>query len=379
MIGICGEIALSFLYSIFLKIHFYFSKTLLMNLRSVRDMDVAGKKVLFRVDFNVELDEKRDVREKYKVESAKYTLEYLLSQGAKVALLTHLGRPEGKPNPAFSVRDIADDVERILARKACFVDDCVGEKVENALHDLASDEVVLLENVRFYPGDETNDPEFSKFLAAPFDLFVNGAFSVCHRDQASVTSVTRFLPSSAGLHLLDEVKHLTDARERPIRPAVAIIGGAKIETKLPIIRMFEEKYDRVLVAGKVACEAEDEKIAFSDRVLLPEDYASNRQDIGRKTLLRFREEILKAKTIVWNGPLGKFENPEYAAGTNMVLESIIESGAFSIVGGGETIIALEEAGVFQKISFVSTGGGAMLEFLSGEPLPGLLALEDSYK
>lgn len=348
-----------------------------MNLRSVRDMDVAGKKVLFRVDFNVELNEKRDVREKYKVESAKYTLEYLLSQGAKVALLTHLGRPEGKPDPAFSVRDIADDVERILARKVRFVDDCVGEKVENALRDLTSDEVVLLENVRFYPGDETNDPEFSKLLAAPFDLFVNGAFSVCHRDQASVTGVTRFLPSSAGLHLLDEVKHLTDARERPIRPAVAIIGGAKIETKLPIIRMFEEKYDRVLVAGKVACEAEDEKIAFSDKVLLPEDYASDRQDIGRKTLLRFREEILQAKTIVWNGPLGKFENPEYAAGTNMVLQSIIESGAFSIVGGGETIIALEEAGVFQKISFVSTGGGAMLEFLSGEPLPGLLVLEEN--
>ena len=346
-----------------------------MNLRSVRDADVAGKKILVRVDCNVELNESRDVKEKYKVAAAHHTVEYLLSCGAKVALATHLGRPDGKPNDSFSVRYIADDVERILARKVRFVESCLGDSVGLALKELAEGEVLLLENVRFFPGDESNDAEFSRALAAPFDIFVNDAFSVCHRDQGSVTGVTKFLPSFAGLHLLDEVRHLTDARERPIRPAVAIIGGAKIETKLPIIRMFEEKYDRVLVAGKVACEAQDEHVLFSDKVLLPEDYAPERQDIGRKTLLRFREEILKAKTVVWNGPLGKFENPEYAAGTNMTLESIIESGAFSIVGGGETIIALEEAGAFQKISFVSTGGGAMLEFLSGEPLPGLLALE----
>ncbi len=350
-----------------------------MTLRSVSDMEVAGKKVLLRVDFNVELNERRDVREKYKVEAAKHTVEYLLSKGAKVALVTHLGRPEGKPSDAFSVRHIVDDVERILARKVFFVDDCIGEKIKSALEKMAPDEVVLLENVRFYAGDEANDEEFARALAEPFDLFVNGAFSVCHRDQASVTGVTKFLPSCAGIHLLEEVKRLTEVRESPIRPAVAIVGGAKIETKLPIIRMFEEKYDRVLVGGKVACEAQDQKIAFSEKVLLPKDYASERQDIGRKTLLCFREEILKAKTVVWNGPLGKFENPEYAAGTRMVLESILESGAFSVVGGGETIIALEEAGAFRKISFVSTGGGAMLEFLSGNSLPGLLALETNRK
>ncbi|QQS15947.1 MAG: phosphoglycerate kinase [Candidatus Moraniibacteriota bacterium] len=347
-----------------------------MNLRSVRDANVAGKKVLVRVDCNVELNESQDVKEKYKVAAAHHTVEYLLSQGARVALATHLGRPNGKPDDSFSVRHIVDDVERILARTVRFSESCIGDGVESSLEDLAEGEILLLENVRFFPGDEANDPAFAQALAAPFDVFVNDAFSVCHRDQASVTGVTKFLPSFAGLHLLDEVKHLTDARERPIRPAVAIIGGAKIETKLPIIRMFEEKYDCVLVAGKVACEAQDEHISFSDKVLLPEDYAPERQDIGSKTLLRFRDEILKAKTVVWNGPLGKFENPEYAAGTHMTLASIIESGAFSIVGGGETIIALEEAGLFQKISFVSTGGGAMLEFLSGDPLPGLLTLED---
>jgi phosphoglycerate kinase len=346
-----------------------------MALRSVLDADVAGKKVLVRVDCNVELDERRDVKEKYKVEAARKTVEYLLSKGAKVALATHLGRPDGKRDDAFSVRHIADDVERILARSVRFVDECVGEKVSKALGELSANELLLLENVRFSSGDESNDADFARALAEPFDLFVNDAFSVCHRDQASVTGVTKFLPSCAGIHLVEEVKQLTDVRERPARPAVAIVGGAKIETKLPIIRMFEEKYDRVLVGGKVACEAQDESISFSEKVMLPEDYAPERQDIGRNTLLKFREEILKAKTVVWNGPLGKFENPEYAAGTRMTLESIIESGAFSVIGGGETIIALEEAGVFQKISFVSTGGGAMLEFLSGDPLPGLLALE----
>lgn len=346
-----------------------------MTLRSVMDADIAGKKVLVRVDCNVELDENRDVREKYKVDAARHTVEHLLGLGAKVALLTHLGRPDGKPDDAFSARHIADDVERILARSVKFVGQSVGEEVAAALNGLSEGEVALLENVRFSPGEEVNDPEFARALAAPFDVFVNDAFSVCHRDQASVTGVTKFLPSFAGVHLLSEVKHLTDAREHPNRPALAIIGGAKIKTKLPIIRMFEEKYDRILVAGMVACEAEDQHIVFSEKVLLPEDYAADRQDIGRKTLLRFREEILKAKTIVWNGPLGKFEDPEFSAGTRMALASILESGAYSVVGGGETIIAVEEAGVFQDISFVSTGGGAMLEFLSGTSLPGLSVLE----
>ena len=345
-----------------------------MSIRSVLDADVTGKKVLVRVDFNVELDEKKNVKEKYKVEAAKYTVEYLLSHHAKIALATHLGRPEGKPNDLFSVRYIADDVERIFARKVRFVEATTGEKVSEGLRNLSEGELLLLENVRFFPGEETNDPVFAEALAKPFDLFVNGAFSVCHRDQASVTGITKFLPSFAGMHLLEEIRRLSDVRDRPTRPAIAVVGGAKIETKLPIIRMFEEKYDRVLVGGMVAVEAQDKKISFSEKVVLPDDYAEGRHDIGTETLRRFREEILRAKTIVWNGPLGKFENPEYAAGTRMVLETILESGAFSVVGGGETIIALEESGHFNDISFVSTGGGAMLEFLAGDRLPGLVAL-----
>lgn len=346
------------------------------SLRRLEGVDVSGKRVLVRVDFNVELDEKRDVKERYKVEAAKETVHFLLSAGAKVGLLTHLGRPDGKPDDRFSVRYIADDAERILGKRIRFIPFVTGEGVKEGLKSLASDEVLLLENVRFSPGDESNDEAFAKELACPFELFVNDAFSVCHRDQASVTGVTKFLPSYAGAHLLQEVEHLTLVRERPTLPAVAIIGGAKIETKLPVIRMFEERYDQVLVGGRVACEAEDEHIAFSDRVVLPEDYAPNRFDIGPKTTERFRAAVLSAKTVVWNGPLGKFEDPAYAEGTRRVLNAILESGAFSVVGGGETIIALEAAGVMKKISFVSTGGGAMLEFLSGVSLPGLSALSE---
>lgn len=348
-----------------------------MRLRSVRDEDVSGKKVVVRVDFNVELNENRDVREKYKVEAALATVDFLLSNGAQVALLTHLGRPEGKPSDEFSVRHIADDAERILGRKIVFISECTGAAVGRALMNLAPNKVLLLENVRFSPGDEMNDEVFARDLAAHFDLFVNDAFSVCHRDQASVTGITKFLPSVAGLHLLEEVRRLTEVRDHPTHPAIAVIGGAKIETKLPLIRTFEQKFDRVLVAGKVACEAQDQHVEFSSKVLLPEDYALDRQDIGPETILRFREELLSAKTVIWNGPLGKFENPEYEAGTKAVLEAIVESGAVSVVGGGETIIALEKAGALGKISFVSTGGGAMLEFLSGDILPGLSALENS--
>ncbi len=346
-----------------------------MAIQDICAISVSGKSVLVRVDFNVELDEQRDVKEKYKVLAAKETVDYLVAQGAKVALLTHLGRPEGKLLDEFSVRHIVDDAERILGRSILFVDDCIGEKVAFALSDLPEGGVLLLENVRFHAGDEINDVEFSRALASSFDMFVNDAFSVCHRDQASVTGVTKFLPSFAGKHLMEEIRHLTAVRDCPARPAIAIIGGAKIETKLPILRVFEKSYDKVLVGSKIACEANEQKLTFSEKVVFPEDYTDHCLDIGVLATEQFCREIADAKTIIWNGPLGKFESPEHAKGTYTILDAIVKSDAFSVVGGGETIIALEEAGMFGKISFVSTGGGAMLEFLSGEPMPGFLALE----
>lgn len=344
-----------------------------MHLRTLQDIDIVGKTVLVRVDFNVELDEKQDVKEKYKLRAAKETIDFLFEHGAaKVALATHFGRPEGKRNEQFAVRQIADDAERILERNIAFADDCIGDTVKTALNSLPTGTPLLLENVRFHSGDETNDESFTKELSAPFDCFVNEAFSVCHRNQGSVTGITKFLPSVAGLHLIREVENLTRVREQPERPALAVIGGAKITTKLPLIKALEKKYDRVLVGGKIAIEAMEQHLKFTDTVTLSDDYNSPEQfDIGEHSIAKFREEILLAKTIVWNGPVGKFEQPKYARGTRAILDAIVESGAFSVVGGGESVEVLEEANAMKKISFVSTGGGAMLEFLAGGPMPGL--------
>lgn len=362
-----------------------------MQLKKIQDTDLKNKKVLMRVDFNVAV-ENQDAKEKYKIFSSKETIDYVLSQaGAKLALVGHLGRPTALENclisgetlshrpaeqidPQFSLKQLADDAERILGIKVKFVPDCVGEKVKEAVENQKPGEVLLLENVRFYCNDEKNDPEFSQMLAENFDIFINDAFSVCHRDQASVTGVVKFLPSFAGLWLQKEIKNLDGIKNNPERPAVAIIGGAKIETKLPLIKFFESQYDKVLVGGKIAVEAAEQEINFSDKVILPVDYAKGKLDIGPETIKKFMEIIKGAKTIVWNGPMGKFEEPPYDKGTRDILKAVIARGAFTVVGGGESVQILEERNSIGKISFVSTGGGAMLEYLSGKKLPGIEVL-----
>lgn len=351
--------------------------------------DFSGKNVLVRADFNVELDEREDVREKYKIAAARKTVDRLLAQGAHVALVTHFGRPthttvgnttntpEREGNEVYSVQKIADDVERILGVSVRFLEQCIGPSVREALATIVptNREVVLLENVRLYPGEEKNDEEFSKALAASFDVFINDAFSVCHRDQASVTGITAFLPSYAGLHLLEEVEKLTQALEHPEHPAIAIVGGSKIETKLPVLKAFESRYDTVLVGSRIALEAQAANMQFSDKVVLPEDYAEGNLDIGPRTIERFKQIIAGSKTVIWNGPLGKFEEAPFEKGTKSILEAVIESEAFSVIGGGESVQMLEEWGVFEKIGFVSTGGGAMLDFLGGVSMPGLEKLK----
>jgi phosphoglycerate kinase len=237
-------------------------------------------------------------------------------------------------------------------------------------------EVLLLENVRFYEGEEKNDEEFSKKLAENFDIFINDAFSVCHRDQSSVTGVAKILPSFAGFWLQKEIENLDKIKSNPERPAVAIIGGAKIETKLPMIKSFEKIYDNILVGGKIANEAIDENIQFSEKVMLPTDFSGDRMDIGEETIQKFVEIIKNAKTIVWNGPMGKFEESPYDLATKEVLKAVIGSGAYTLLGGGESVEILEKENAMEKISFVSTGGGAMLEYLSGNPMPGIEALND---
>ncbi|HWQ60135.1 MAG TPA: phosphoglycerate kinase [Candidatus Fimivivens sp.] len=348
------------------------------DIRTIAGVDFTGKKVLVRVDFNVELDPQGNAMERFKLEASKDTVDHILSfHGARVALLSHFGRPEGKRDPKFSLRPLEDDISRALSRTVKFVDDCIGETVTAGLETLSEGEVLLLENVRYYPGDETNDPEFAESLAAPFEIFVNEAFSVCHRNQASVTAIAALLPSYAGMRLLEERDKLNDIRRNPDRPAIAIIGGAKIETKLPLIREFEQSYDAVLVGGKVANEAIDQGISFSEKVLLPTDFQGEdgRLDIGPMTTAMFIEIVKRARTIVWNGPMGKFEEKPYDAGTNAVVHAMSESDANIVIGGGESLTILERGNLIHKVGFVCTGGGAMLEYMSGKTLPGLIALE----
>ncbi|KKQ52411.1 MAG: Phosphoglycerate kinase [Parcubacteria group bacterium GW2011_GWD2_38_11] len=345
-----------------------------MDIKKIQEGTFLNKKILVRADFNVAI-ENGDVKEKFKLEVCKKTVDHLSAQvGSKIALISHLGRPEGKKNGDFSLGQIKDELETILEKKIVFVDDCIGGSVTKALEDLAPGEIILLENVRFYDGDEKNDSEFSKKLAENFDVFVNDAFSVCHRDQASVTGVTAYIESYAGLRLQEEIKNLNRVIHEPESPATAIIGGAKIETKLPLIKRFEGAYAHILVGGKIANEAIDQGIAFSQKVILPIDFADDRLDIGPATIKRFKEVIAQSKVIVWNGPMGKFEQSPYDIGTREILDAVVESDAFTLIGGGESVQVLEENNLMDKISFVSTGGGAMLEYLGGNQMPGIEAL-----
>lgn len=345
-----------------------------MELKKIQDENLANKRVILRVDFNVAV-EKGKVKENFKIEAAKETLEYLLEKKCKVALVSHFGRPEGKINADFSLEQVKDDAEKILGVKIFFIQDCFSEEIRNELDVLSEREVLLLENVRFYPGEEANDIAFAQKIAANFEVFVNDAFSVSHRDQASVTGIVKILPSFAGMRLQKEVEEMEKIKNNFEKPAIAIIGGAKIETKLPVIKFFEKKYDYVLVGGKIANEALDQKIEFGKKVILPTDFVDDRLDIGPETLEKFKEIIKSAKTIVWNGPMGKFEEEKYAISSNEILKTVLESQAYVVVGGGETLEILEKNNALSKISFVSTGGGAMLDYLGGNEMPGIEALK----
>jgi len=352
-----------------------------MNLRKIQDAELENKKVILRVGFDVSI-ENGHAKELFKIETVKETVDYLMDKKAKVALMTWLGRPKGERDMKFSLGQIAGDIEQVLKYKIKFVPDCIGEEVEKAMNNLNQGEIALLENVRFYPGEgdvETRqdyDDGFAEKLTQGFDILVNDAFSQSHRNQASIAGMPKFIPSYAGFLMQKEVAEMEKIKNNFTKPAVAIIGGAKIETKLPVIKFFEEKYDHVLVGGKIANEALDQKIKFSGKVILPLDFVGDKLDIGPKTLEKFKEIIKSAKTIVWNGPTGKFEEEKYAVSTNEILKAILETGAYTVVGGGETLEVLEKNDAVSKISFVSTGGGAMLEYLSGKEMPGIEALEN---
>lgn len=349
-------------------------------LKNLQQGDFRGKKILLRVDYNVELDNIKSASEHFRFHVVKETLQFLTEQpGTKIALLTHFGRPEAGVFDAMSSTErLKKSVMSTTGKEVIFVPDCTGEMVSQALENQQPGQLLLLENVRFKKGEESGDIELAQDLARPFDVFVNEAFSVCHRNHASVTIIPQFLPSFAGFRLLEEMERLDQTRLHPVHPAIAIIGGAKIETKLPLIKALESNYDCILVGGKIANEAIDEKIVFSERVLLPIDFSTaDRFDIGSQTIAYFLKIIKTAKTIVWNGPMGKFEEKPYDIGTSAILHAILETDASVVIGGGESLVALEAAGITGKVGFVSSGGGAMLEYMSGKELPGITALKNS--
>lgn len=331
-------------------------------------------RVLLRVDFDVAIKNGRVARAEWgRIIASLPTILYLAAHGARVIIATHCGRPDGKRVPALSTRPLAAILAKLLKRPVAFVPDIVGHTTAHAIGMQKNGDVILLENVRFDPREEKNDPAFSRALAAHADIFVNDAFAVLHRAHASVVGVTKYIPSYAGLLIEKEIKNLDHALHTPRHPFVLVMGGIKLETKLPAMKHLLPSVDRVLLGGALAHALK----TFDKKILKPIDMRGNDLDIGPKTEKEFAAVIRSARTIVWNGPLGKSEDPRYRHGTIAIARAVSRAthrGAFSLIGGGDTVAALSAARVHNSVSFISTGGGAMLEYLAGKELPGLTPL-----
>ncbi len=393
-----------------------------MDKKTVKDIQLTGKRVLVRVDYNVPMNDKGEITDFIRIEASLPTLHYLLDQGAAVILMAHLGRPKGKVNPKFTLKPVAEALSQLIHRPVQFCPDCVGKDAQDAAAQLRNGDILLLENLRFHPEEEKNDPHFAQELAALGDVYVNDGFGVSHRAHASVEAVTHYLPAVAGFLLEKEIAYLGNAVDKPQRPFAAIIGGAKVADKIAVIRSLIKKADVILIGGGMAntflaakgynlgkslVEKESlgiakdllaEAAAQKTKMLLPVDLImaasfSNEADheaedldalnpdymaldIGPKTAELYAQTLAGMKTIVWNGPMGVFEMPNYAEGTRRVAEAMAASDGITIVGGGDSAAAVKQMGLADKMSHVSTGGGASLEYLEGKVLPGLAALDD---
>jgi phosphoglycerate kinase len=384
---------------------------------SVRDLDLKGKRVFIRVDFNVPLAPGgQEITSDKRIKASLPTIRYALEQGAGVILASHLGRPKGKPNPEMSLKPVARRLEELLGRPVKFAPDCIGPQVE-AMKP-APGEVLLLENLRFHPEEEKNDPEFSRKLAALCDLYVNDAFGSAHRAHASTVGMIAFVPqAAAGLLMEQELKYLTMATRHPPRPCVALLGGAKVSDKIEVISNLGRVVDKLLIGGAMAYTflkaegepvgkslVEDDKLdlartllaGLKDKLMLPVDHVVVSEiqdgapsqvaeaipdgmigvDIGPLTIDHYSHVIRTAKMVIWNGPMGVFEKKPFDRGTVALAKAVAASGATSIVGGGDSEKAVKSAGVAEQITHISTGGGASLEFLAGIQLPGVAALPD---
>jgi len=345
-------------------------------MKILKDFSFKNKRVLVRCDFNVPIDDRGQILDDAKIQEALPTLKYLIENRAKIIILTHLGEPEGKIIDNLRLDKIRDRIEKLLDVDIMKSFDCVGRDVENQASRLKMEEILLLENVRFHKEEMDNGVDFARKLSLLADIYINEAFDVCHRNHASVVAITQFLPHGVGFALQKELKVLSQIMESPVRPMVAIIGGAKVSTKAMSVHPFCAFADVVIVNGLIKQELITKKIPleYPEKVLGPKDNLKG-LDLTAEDTKRITDKILKAKTIFWNGPFGKFEDKKYAAGTRAIANAIIESKSYSVVGGGETIEFLKKEGIIGKFSHVSTAGGAMLEFLSGQKLPGLEALK----
>ena len=390
----------------------------MFNKKLITDVDVRGKKVLARVDFNVPIDDGK-VADDTRIRAALPTINYVLDNGGALILCSHLGRPKDGPDPKFSMRPTAEKLAELLGKPVAFAEDCIGPAAEEAAKGLKPGEVLVLENTRFHNGEKKNDPQMAKQLASLADLYVNDAFGSAHRAHASTEGVTHFLPAVGGFLMEKEIEYLGNAIADPKKPFVAILGGAKVSDKIAVIRNLLDKADQVLIGGGMANTffkaqgypvgeslVEDEALDVArelleeggNRLRLPVDIViadkfaddANTQvmdtgpvpegwrilDIGPEAVVAFGKVIHGAATVVWNGPMGVFEFPNFAKGTFGIAEAVAESDAVSIIGGGDSVAAINRSGLSDKITHMSTGGGASLEMLEGKVLPGLAALEE---
>ena len=393
-----------------------------MNKKTVRDIDVKGKKVLVRCDFNVPQDENGVITDNRRIVSALDTIKYLLENNAKVILCSHLGRPKGEFKKEFSLAPIAAELSKLLGKEVKLASDVIGEDAQALVDNIAEGEVVLLENVRFHREETDNEPEFAKKLASFAEVFVNDAFGTAHRAHASTAGVADYLPAVSGFLIEKELNFMGDALNNPERPFMAILGGRKVSDKIGVIEALLEKVDTLMIGGAMAytffkamgygvgdsiCELDKLDLAKElmekakqkgVKLMLPVDTRIGKEfkadteskvvsyteipdgwegfDIGDETIKMYVEELSKAKTVVWNGPVGLFEFDQFAVGTNSLAKALGDADAVTIIGGGDSAAAIEKLGIADKFSHISTGGGASLEFLEGKKLPGIECLEN---
>ena len=393
---------------------------------TIDNVDLKDKRVLVRVDFNVPLDENQNITNDIRIRASLPTINKIINDGGKVILMSHLGRPKGERKPEFTLKLAAVSLGKMLGKDVLFADDCIGELVTSAVNSMKQGDVLLLENVRFHKGETQNDPEFAKQLARNGDVYINDAFGSAHRAHASTEGVTKFISTCAAGYLMEkELDYLGSALAHPERPYCAVLGGAKISGKIDVINNLMDRVDTLIVGGGMAFTflkaqgkeigkslLEEEKLDMAKDILaklknskakflLPVDFIVTEEfsndspfetvsvenipagkmglDIGPETIKLFRDELLKSKTIVWNGPMGVFEMNNFANGTIAIAQSLAkatENGAVTVVGGGDSAAAISKVGLEDKVSHVSTGGGASLEFLEGKILPGVAALND---